>query len=248
MKVTHLSLTKTNSTQLDLKNYIKEKAESKINSDVNILVSTSEQSDGFGRFGRRWDNYKNALAFSFTLQPNKIKTLTSLEIAILISEFFKNKYEVKLSLKWPNDILNKNEEKCAGILMEFFNEDLLIVGVGINLFKSDEDEMLFQKKKYLTPSGYVFSSPAISGEFKKEIPLEIYNYILENRKESKQIIDEWNELSVHINRLVKIVDEVAEETREEEGVFLGVGPSGEALLGVKKEIRSIFTGSLVLLS
>ncbi|MBF0299590.1 MAG: biotin--[acetyl-CoA-carboxylase] ligase [Oligoflexia bacterium] len=248
MKQIHLKA--INSTQDYLKENIHEYLEKNIR---DLIVSTSKQTNGYGRNGRIWDYFENALAFSFLLPANQIKTLTSLEIAILIIEFLSIKYKTELYLKWPNDILNSRGEKCGGILLDFFDQNLLIVGVGLNLANSLNDKIFFPHfEKYISPAGYIFDSAEllfnqISKEnFKKEMPLNIYNYIIHNRKNSEDIINCWNKLSIHINKLVKIIETAEEKKKYLEGIFIGIGASGEALIKIENEIKSVFVGSLIL--
>lgn len=110
--------------------------------DLSLVVA-DEQIQGRGRLNRKWFTPKgSALAFSLilrsseTLRPNLSRTvgLAALSIAESCS-----KNGLTPSIKWPNDILI-NGKKLAGILVETVwsgdELDLLVIGVGINVFKS----------------------------------------------------------------------------------------------------------------
>jgi len=105
----HIHLDKVASTQ----NYLM-KDPSFLNS--NSLISCERQTAGYGRHERVWDDFTESLCFSFSLMPNESLSLTPLEIAISLSQFFKIHFNTELQLKWPNDILRDNK-KCGGIII-----------------------------------------------------------------------------------------------------------------------------------
>ncbi len=115
--------------------YLKDNLELLKEKDDDILISASEQSAGLGQRGNQWDNYPNNITLSFTLEPQRVATLTPLEIGILVISFIKKKFNQDLFLKWPNDILTKEGKKCGGILCQYIDSSTVIVGVGINLGK-----------------------------------------------------------------------------------------------------------------
>ena len=99
------------------------------------IVITEKQTQGKGRLGRSWDSEagKNLL-FSLAIglpipidQVPKIPLLWSAQIAEALD----------LYVKWPNDIINDNDEKIGGILSSVHSysahESKLVVGIGINV-------------------------------------------------------------------------------------------------------------------
>lgn len=106
------------------------------------IVIANIQTKGKGTHGRVWhtDEVGN-IAFSFYVEMNsKIKSLDGFtyEIAEIITELFKEKYNIELQIKLPNDIIYKNK-KIGGILTEAkINKEIvkyLVVGIGINTNK-----------------------------------------------------------------------------------------------------------------
>lgn len=106
------------------------------------LIAANIQKKGKGTHGRIWHtDESNNIAFSFYIEMGKdISSLDGLtfEIAQVIVELFKDKYDVCLDIKQPNDIMC-NGKKIGGILTEAkvigYEVKYLVIGVGINTNK-----------------------------------------------------------------------------------------------------------------
>ena len=117
----------------------------KTNSITNgTLVMADIQTKGVGTHGRIWhtDEAEN-IAFSFYIKTDcNIKKLDglTLEIANIIVRIFKEKYNISLQIKEPNDIIFNNK-KLGGILTEtkIVSEIVkyIVVGIGINTNKQN---------------------------------------------------------------------------------------------------------------
>jgi BirA family biotin operon repressor/biotin-[acetyl-CoA-carboxylase] ligase len=105
------------------------------------LVIADEQTEGRGRFHRRWVTTPGAgLAFSLILlspplNPQLFPRLIGLG-ALAICNVLDQKYSLPALIKWPNDVL-LNGRKVAGVLVEarWSGETLcaVIIGIGINI-------------------------------------------------------------------------------------------------------------------
>tara|TARA_B100000242_G_C42962106_1_gene446236 strand:- start:307 stop:870 length:564 start_codon:yes stop_codon:yes gene_type:complete len=102
-----------------------------------MLVISEKQTGGRGRFGKKWVSKKGNLFVTifFKLDQKKInfKQFAILN-ALLIKKLISKKISSKVRIKWPNDLLYKNNKFC-GILQELiqFNHfEFLIVGIGLN--------------------------------------------------------------------------------------------------------------------
>lgn len=113
------------------------------------LVLAEIQTKGKGTHGRNWcTDERNNIAFSFILKPNcdiqKLEGLT-LEIAEIVLKVFEEIYEIRLQIKKPNDIVNK-DKKIGGILTEtkiIKNKVYYLnIGIGINTNKENFPEEL----------------------------------------------------------------------------------------------------------
>ena len=108
------------------------------------LVMADIQINGIGTHGRKWyTNEAGNIAFSFYIKTNcNIKKLSglTLEIANIIIQIFKEKYNINLQIKEPNDIV-VNGKKLGGILtetkMHLENVKYIVVGIGINANKQN---------------------------------------------------------------------------------------------------------------
>ena len=119
----------TASTQFDLANNFKV---------GNVLVA-EYQSAGRGRLDRKFEvPPRKGLTFSFCINPKSdlgwIPLITGLAVSQAINKFI-GKDLVKV--KWPNDLLIEGK-KLAGMLSEK-NENGVVVGVGINIFQTQQE-------------------------------------------------------------------------------------------------------------
>lgn len=111
------------------------------------VIMADVQTLGKGTHGRRWhtDEAGN-IAFSFLIKMDyeikKLEGLT-LEIAQIIVDIMKTKYEININIKEPNDLIINNK-KVGGILTEtklaFENVKYLVIGIGINTSKENFTE------------------------------------------------------------------------------------------------------------
>ncbi|MFZ8932274.1 MAG: biotin--[acetyl-CoA-carboxylase] ligase [Bacteriovoracaceae bacterium] len=217
----YIFLPQCGSTQDEIKKLIK--------SQGPILVATASQTQGVGRRGHQWEFFENSLAFSFTLTPELPITLNPLMIGVSICHFFKQEFNKELKLKWPNDIMTVNGDKCGGIICELFNSNTIVAGVGLN-FSSN-------------PYGHI-EEVHLTKEFQQETPQRFYQFLLSNLiSDEKQCISDWQNLCFHLGQKVKICD----EKNELEGVFQGIGEHGQALISQNEKIHQVFTGSLFIL-
>ena len=108
----------------------------KLKNNQGIIISDN-QSNGRGRYGKRWISIKGNLFMSIFFKINKnakLKKITIENCLIIkkaISKFLTN----KIKIKPPNDLLINNKKFC-GILQETFfnnNNKFLIIGIGINV-------------------------------------------------------------------------------------------------------------------
>jgi len=154
------------------------------NLDNKTVVYTSVQTNGRGRFSRKWVDLGNGNLFiSIVLKPTdnlkqSYSNLTQYTCLKLAKTF--EKYDVKPHIKWPNDILINNK-KISGILAETVikNNELkgIIIGVGINLNAKEKDCLSIDKQ-----------ATALNIELRKDIDKQIFlenfvNTFFENYEE-----------------------------------------------------------------
>ena len=222
--IKHIHLNECDSTQEVLKEQLN-------NSPVSecIVVSCETQNAGRGRGNNKWTSMPGTVCFSMNIEPHIVPSYTALEVSVILAKFFETKGK-KIALKWPNDILNENRKKCAGVLIQG-NQNYLITGVGINLFSKHEE------------FGAVFSS--LINPDKRVWSGEMAEYINNNRYQNVEFLrQDWLTRCGHLNQMVQI----SEGAEVYEGVFQGIGLHGEAEVCIDGSIKHIFNGSLKILT
>jgi len=109
--------------------------------ETDKIICADIQTAGRGRIGNEWQSLSGGLWFSFVtdisdLDVEKIEVFT-LILGVSIYQACTSFYNIKLQLKWPNDLL-LNGKKVCGILCEKV-ENKVISGVGINTNIDSED-------------------------------------------------------------------------------------------------------------
>ncbi len=232
----HQHFNSMGSTQI----YLKENLEQlKLIAD-DILISCSEQTSGIGTKGNVWDTYPNSLAMSFTLRPNKIPSLTPIEIGLLAISYFKEKFHSELFLKWPNDLLTIDGKKCGGILCQYIDSTTVLVGLGVNLGNLKNQ----QNNNYRHGLGSVDQTLELRPFDQEQISRDLYQNFLENRySDSETLKSDFNKYCYHMNMNVFIY----ENEKDVLGIFRGIGNNGEALVEIDSTIRPFFSSSLTIL-
>ncbi|ADB58861.1 biotin--[acetyl-CoA-carboxylase] ligase [Archaeoglobus profundus] len=96
------------------------------------LFIAERQTEGRGRYGRRWMSECGGLYFSITLPrdlPIEDVPKLTLTTGVAVAK------ALRARLKWPNDVVY-NGRKLCGILCELFGEiedPMIVVGVGVNV-------------------------------------------------------------------------------------------------------------------
>lgn len=194
------------------------------NPDLDYLVvSVDKQLKGRGRHDKSWDSVDHALCMSIVLKPANTITLTSLELAVHICDFFNN----DLKVKWPNDVFDKNNKKTAGILIDVKN-NILIAGLGVNLTPNEN---------YGNVGGINTSIEKLAHEFSL--------YIEHNRLTDLEISKKWQDYCMHMNGSVEIID----NQQSFFGIFSGIGLNGQAMiLQENAKVMEFYSGSLKVIS
>ena len=118
------------------------------NPNQKSLFTCDEQSRGKGRFDRVWESTKQQgqLFCSWTFPLDEAKFTAPILTGILLHKHLLSDGKIKL----PND-LYLNNKKVIGILCESLqknSKNLLVVGIGINLFSAPDIEKADYIAKY----------------------------------------------------------------------------------------------------
>tara|TARA_Y100001970_G_C13898890_1_gene682549 strand:+ start:219 stop:752 length:534 start_codon:yes stop_codon:yes gene_type:complete len=107
----------------------------------NGMVISTSQIKGRGQYGKKWISQKGNLFVSFFYCLENInyslKKITKFN-CLLVKKIIEKYYKKNIFYKKPNDLLIEKKKVC-GILQETvkkFDQNFLIVGIGLNLVKS----------------------------------------------------------------------------------------------------------------
>ncbi len=217
--------------------------------EEGTVFLAKEQTAGRGREGKKWFSEKNkGLYFSLILRPSQLEftPLFSLMGALCCLEAIKKLFNLKIKIKWPNDLIYQNK-KLGGVLGEASYKgsilSYLILGFGINTNcnLNDFPEELRNK---------VTSLKII---LEREIEnLKLMNAILER-------IDFWykTDFSIMKSELITSINEHSIFKKGEnlklkttrallEGKYEGIDKNGALLLYSKGKKMKIYSGQLIM--
>ena len=105
-----------------------------------LTVLAKRQTSGRGRSGKTWLSPEGNIYLSIVLSKEHFKdnnpSALPLAVGLSLCEYLERKFQLRLTLKWPNDILFAGK-KLVGILLESSHTSdgwgNFIIGLGINL-------------------------------------------------------------------------------------------------------------------
>ncbi len=202
--------------------------------DFTVVVA-GRQTKGRGRLNRQWQSDDGGLYFTMVLRPDiplllssRVNFLASVTLAQVLRELF----QIDAAVKWPNDIL-VDGRKISGMLSELEAETdrvlFISIGMGINV-NNDPSEVEPGASSLKNITGRNISKKMLLARFLDEFEKRLQKAKFEN------VISEWKEYTVTLNRQVKIV------THQEvsEGLAVDVEQDGALVLeladGTRKKI------------
>ena len=127
--------------------------QAKAGASEGLCVIAREQTRGRGRLDRSWHSPKDAgLYLSIVLRPDFELArwpLINLAAALAVHDALAKTCDLKVDIKWPNDIC-VDDRKLCGILAETVETEIgvaAIVGIGINL---NDENFPAELKPYAT--------------------------------------------------------------------------------------------------
>ena len=107
----------------------------------NFLLNCDEQTHGRGSGNRKWVSQRGNALTTLNIKENFLSIenlkLSPFLIGISICENLNKIAKDKFSIKWPNDILCKDNFKICGILVDKY-KDFYQLSFGINLVQSPD--------------------------------------------------------------------------------------------------------------
>lgn len=139
-KVKIIYIERTTSTQDAVIDYLKN------DYYPSLLLIAKIQSSGRGSKSDDWISAEGGFwatlgtSLSFSLNEKQIAFFHYFT-AILLARVIQEEYDLKVQIKWPNDILYENK-KLAGILIDYVvasQNNYFLIGMGVNLNNSSRD-------------------------------------------------------------------------------------------------------------
>jgi len=231
-----------------------------VGSTNNTLLTTKEfrkngtvllsefQKNGRGRKDRTWVSTSGQnLTFSILLisnLSNKSINLLNLGSSLALAQTLENLFQMRVQLKWPNDVLINNK-KISGILLESTSKgnkiEKIVIGIGINV-----NQASFQGEFNIPPT-------SVRLEFKQEASRErILSEFLNNfeqifeasKNKSDKILNDWKSRCDMIGKNIAIV----ENNEKKFGIFEDIDENGYLLLQNNNKIEKISFGDVSLVS
>ncbi|RME90183.1 MAG: biotin--[acetyl-CoA-carboxylase] ligase [Candidatus Hydrogenedentota bacterium] len=160
------------------------------------IIDTPFQTAGRGRSGRSWHSTPFQ-DFTFTCVVHRKEQIGWPVItATYLLTFFEEELSISCSVKWPNDILY-NGKKLAGILCEKPKDDVLLIGIGININSENALPEAISLKQILShPVAYV--------KLKRKLFLKLYQKFYEDPLLNQNEIELYKSRLVNLNSQKKI--------------------------------------------
>ena len=203
---------------------------------LNTFLTAKEQTKGRGKDNRVWTSKRsNNLYFAFNIEVDKYinyySFVSSLCVLKAIKDVFKD--NIKLNLKWPNDVL-LNEKKFCGMLLEK-NDNILVVGIGVNIdFFPDNTNF---KATSLLNEGFELDKNIFINNFIKNFE-DLRNNI--NTFGFNVIRNEWLNFAYKLKKEIKVkIDDI-----EYIGVFDTIDEDGALVLKIDSNIKKFYSADV----
>ncbi|MCG8553302.1 MAG: biotin--[acetyl-CoA-carboxylase] ligase, partial [Desulfobacterales bacterium] len=225
--------------------YLKEN--SKLWNENFVTLHALNQTNGKGRFERKWYSEKGLdLTFSTLFLPNeKVKNLSvvSLYAGLAVYNVLIKQLDENLNLKWPNDIYYK-DKKLGGILCENIcsnNKQVVIIGIGINVNSLNNSEKILDNNitsvKEITNINY--NIDFILNDILKELRIYLNN---SNFPLNNDVLNEWKNASTSIGK--KVLYE--QDGEQKNAVIIDINNNSSlALLDEKTNKKINFFGEII---
>ena len=203
------------------------------------VVIAEAQTAGKGRAGKRWDSPAGmGLWLSFLLtppsqgEPSLVPILAGLAVVRAIEALCSGSAP---KIKWPNDI-ELDGRKVAGVLCESEATGTLVVGIGVNVRRAEEDfdHSLQDRAISLVSAGYFVERGELARALFSELRL-----VLDPLPE---VLD--GGLRRELECRDKLIGRMVNTDVGLEGRAMGISSDGALILEVDGIFRTVRTGSV----
>ena len=225
------------------------------------VVTADMQTAGKGRRGRSWETEAGtSLLFSLLLRPRLAPDTApqiTLLMAMAVTRAVRELLGLQAQIKWPNDVV-VNGKKVCGILTEMQLKDgtidYVVVGTGVNVnqtsipveLENSATSLLLEKERVLADSECKESvkGMCLDRNALLESILEVFEEYYEiffQKQNFSDLMKEYNESLVSLDKEVKVLDPKGEFT----GISKGINEKGELLVELSNgEVNAIYAGEV----
>ena len=173
------------------------------------IFVAADQYKGRGRLGRTWlGEAGKSLFVSFVVHPRCLPEAVARLSLIWMADLAK---KLKLYVKWPNDLVNRDGEKIGGCLCELIDsKPTLVFGVGVNVHQQTPP---IEKSSSLFLEGISYTRTSLL----RELSQIVYEGSVDRN------LDCWREHALYMGRNIRI--------RDIEGELRGIREDGALLVG-----------------
>lgn len=206
------------------------------------------QSAGRGRRGRQWispfGSHIYMSVYWFLEQGMSAAMGLSTVAALAVSDAISSLYDIKVQLKWPNDIYLKGV-KLAGILIDLEGQSLdschCVIGIGLNLnMPAQSGDLVDQPWTDLqTNTPIIIDRNELAAELINCLQMRLHRHLAQG---ISNMVDEWNQQDYFYNKSVKLITGKNEIT----GICRGINNQGALLLEMNGQIKPIYGGEVSL--
>ena len=190
-------------------------------------VRAETQTAGRGRFERAWVSDKGGLWLSAVVPAplnanvkEGVPLVAGLAVCTALSEFGIQ----SLRMRWPNDVLVR-DRKLAGLLVDQFVPDRLVIGIGINVSNQPETQDAKLKNQTARLAELVSSTPPLT-KIAQSVLGKLYDLVVElSDRGFSAILPRINALWGEPHRV-----ELALDGGLVRGIFTSVDQNGRLLL------------------
>ncbi|MDO6461918.1 biotin--[acetyl-CoA-carboxylase] ligase [Granulosicoccaceae sp. 1_MG-2023] len=207
-----------------------------------LAVLAEQQSAGVGRRGKAWTSPPGNISLSllsiFDVPLARLSGL-SLVTGVAVAGVLRQLYDLRVSLKWPNDVL-LDGHKLAGLLVEVpsanSSRTCIVTGVGVNVLPPENPDIR-QPVASLSEAVGEVDRNRLAGELIRELDASYRRFISEG---IGPVLQQWRSLDYLHGREVNVL--IGERT--EQGLACGITENGELQVQIGDELRVFNSGDV----
>lgn len=208
------------------------------------VILADNQTQGRGQRDKIWKSEPySSLTFSFALEGNKLDVQNPLRpilvTSLAILNFLKSK-QIDASIKWPNDILIKNQKICGILIENFFSgKNILfsVVGIGININQESFEDFQATSLKKIKNRDFNLSECLDSLIYQLNLVFNTYMHVPYHELLSIYNSHLWN-LNSNVNYTT------INSTKLQNGKLLGANKNGEIEIQFQDQIKQYKNGEI----